>query len=365
MIIPPGEKIVETKKCRLSGQEFVVTDKDLYLLDKISPTFDGKKYALPTPDLCPDMRYLNRLTWRNERTLFSRTCSMTGENIITIHHADVPFPVYNQKTWWSDDWNSLDYGRNFDFNRPFFPQFKELYNVVPQIALNSPRSENSEYTNQSEDLKDCYLCFCCDQSRSCFFGMWNGYSEDCIDCSYVNFCNSCYELLGATKCSNCYYSQNLENCGDVEWSRDCKGCSNCFGCINLKNVSYYIFNQQVPKEQYEPEVNKLRKDAKLREKLEKLFSEHPKKYYIGHTNENSCGDYIMNNKDTFYCFNSRENEFLRYSQDASKERFCTDLTETLIQDFCTHIEGSMNNSNCGFCMKMWDVADAWYSSHLF
>jgi hypothetical protein len=37
--IPPGEKIIETKKCRLSGQEFFVTNKDLEFYDKISPIF--------------------------------------------------------------------------------------------------------------------------------------------------------------------------------------------------------------------------------------------------------------------------------------------------------------------------------------
>ncbi|MEI6711115.1 MAG: hypothetical protein WCK88_02500 [bacterium] len=38
-LIPPGEKIIETKKCRISGQEFFVTNKDLEFLDKVSPIF--------------------------------------------------------------------------------------------------------------------------------------------------------------------------------------------------------------------------------------------------------------------------------------------------------------------------------------
>ena len=36
---PPGENIIETKKCRLSGEEFVVTDKDLEFYDRVSPVF--------------------------------------------------------------------------------------------------------------------------------------------------------------------------------------------------------------------------------------------------------------------------------------------------------------------------------------
>lgn len=37
--ILPSEKIVETKKCLLSGQDFVITDKDLEFYDKVSPVF--------------------------------------------------------------------------------------------------------------------------------------------------------------------------------------------------------------------------------------------------------------------------------------------------------------------------------------
>jgi hypothetical protein len=39
MFIPPGEKIIETKKCRISDQEFIVTDKDLEFYEKVSPVF--------------------------------------------------------------------------------------------------------------------------------------------------------------------------------------------------------------------------------------------------------------------------------------------------------------------------------------
>jgi len=70
MLIPPGEKIVETKKCRLSGKEFVITDRDLEFYDKISPVFGEKKYSLPTPTLCPDERKRKRMMMRNDRALY-------------------------------------------------------------------------------------------------------------------------------------------------------------------------------------------------------------------------------------------------------------------------------------------------------
>lgn len=74
MFIPPNEKIVERKICRLSGQEFFVTDKDLEYLDKKSPIFAGKKYLIPSPTLSPEERKRRRLTWRNERKLYHGKC---------------------------------------------------------------------------------------------------------------------------------------------------------------------------------------------------------------------------------------------------------------------------------------------------
>ncbi len=68
--IPPGENIVETKKCRLSGQEFFVTDKDLEFYDTISPVLAGKKYRLPIPTLCPLERARRRMAWRNNRGIY-------------------------------------------------------------------------------------------------------------------------------------------------------------------------------------------------------------------------------------------------------------------------------------------------------
>ena len=38
------------------------------------------------------------------------------------------FPVYCHECWWSDKWNPLDYGRDYDFKIPFsnnLPNYKK------------------------------------------------------------------------------------------------------------------------------------------------------------------------------------------------------------------------------------------------
>ena len=107
--LPPGEKILETKKCRLSGKEFVVTDKDFELLDKISPVFGGQKYSLPSPTLSPEERQRRRLSFRNERKMYKSKCSKTGREIISLYSPDKDFTVYDPKVWWGDTWSAAAY----------------------------------------------------------------------------------------------------------------------------------------------------------------------------------------------------------------------------------------------------------------
>ena len=120
------EKIIEAKQCRKCNSNFEITDKDLEFYKKISPVFNGEKFQIPTPSLCPDCRQQRRLSFRNERKLYKRKCDATGENIISIYSPDKEFIVYEQSFWWSDKWSPLDYWKDFDFSKSFFEQFKNV-----------------------------------------------------------------------------------------------------------------------------------------------------------------------------------------------------------------------------------------------
>lgn len=124
--IPPTEKLIETKICKHCGTSFPITDKDLEFYEKVSPTFGGKKYNIPTPILCPDCRHQRRLSFRNERKLYKRKCDATGRDIVSMYSPDKKIPVYFSEEWWSDHWDPLKYGKDFDFSKSFFEQFSEL-----------------------------------------------------------------------------------------------------------------------------------------------------------------------------------------------------------------------------------------------
>lgn len=133
VFVPPGEKVLETRICRLSKKEFVITDSDALLLEKMSPHVDGQTFLIPFPTLNPDLRMARRLAHRNEMKLYKRKCDATQQTIISIYSADKNYTVYNQKLWWSDDWDALLLGDEFSFEKSFFEQFDELLHRVPLL----------------------------------------------------------------------------------------------------------------------------------------------------------------------------------------------------------------------------------------
>lgn len=143
--IPSGENIVETKKCRLSGQEFFVTDKDLEFYDTISPVFAGKKYAISGPTLCYDERMRRRLLWRNNRGLSYSSV----EKGLSMFNSEFGYTSYQPKKYWSDDWSPYDYGQEFDFSESAFSQLHSLNKKVPKLARSMLSEENCDYVNQA------------------------------------------------------------------------------------------------------------------------------------------------------------------------------------------------------------------------
>jgi hypothetical protein len=137
--------------------------------EKVSPSFGGEKYMIPPPTLCPDCRQQRRLAFRNERKLYKRKCDATKKEIVSIYSPDKPYTVYHQDYWWSDAWDPLSYGKEFDFSRSAFEQFGELMQVVPRPSLLNSHTENSEYVNYSSYLKNSYLVFDTTQGENLLF----------------------------------------------------------------------------------------------------------------------------------------------------------------------------------------------------
>jgi len=130
---------------------------------------------------CPDCRSQRRLCFRNERSIYKRQCDAEGGNIISIYHPNSKQKVYDSAFWWSDKWSALDYGRDVDMSLPFLDQLSLLIQEVPRIAMMSVDVENSDYTNQSYDNKNCYMCFAIANCEDMYYSECATHNTDCID----------------------------------------------------------------------------------------------------------------------------------------------------------------------------------------
>ncbi len=314
-MIPPGEKIVEIKKCHLSGQEFFVTDKDVEFYDKISPIFSWNKYIIPAPSLCPDERQKRRLSWRNEQKLYKRKCDKTGREVVSLYASEKDIIVYDQKVWWSDEWSPMDYWVDFDFSRPFFEQFGELMKRVPLPATLGRNLENSDYSLHSADLKNCYLVVSTISGEELLYGYQGNGSKNCIDFYQSYNSEYCYQIIDTHNSHRCYFSQDLDDCRDCTFCYDCKSCNDCLFCFNLRGKKYCINNKQYTSEEYEQEKWKISLSHHfpiLQKRWHEMLPKITHRCIHGIKNENCLGDYLNSCSDCFHCFNYAEGESLRY-----------------------------------------------------
>ena len=361
-------------------QPFEVTDSDLAFYEKVSPVFNGKKALIPPPTLCPPCRKQRRLMHQNMYTLCRRPCSMTGKEMMSRYPADTPFPVFHANVWWSDAWDPLSYGRDFDFSRPFFPQFLDLRNVVPQANITTTYDtlENSDYINYASYLKNCYLVFHTSFCEDCLYSVGLKRSKNVVDSLYTYDSELCYECTNCWNCFSVHFSENCRNCSDSWFLRGCTGCSECFACTNLANKQHCFFNKQLSKDDC-----KHARDAfhsgnwkalkAMREKTKKEFSRTIVRATQGHQNENVSGDQLyscQNVHDSFHVEQARDCRFCerfytncedsydvdQYGQNASLLYECECCGVDLYAlNFCAKVRnGSSRASYCDHCYGIRD-----------
>lgn len=291
--------------CQECHQSFEWKEADQALLQKVGPIVNGKQFTLPDPALCPTCAFTRRFSFRNQFHFYKRKSAKSGKELISVYSPDKPDIIYSYDEWWADDWDATDYGRDYDFSRPFFEQFEELFRAVPKINLiQDGSSENSEYTNYGLQNKNCYWagCFKCEDV---YYGQ-AFYSKNCVDC-LIQMGEHCYECIDCLNCQNCFYCQDSEQCADSWFLKDCQNCRDCLGCKNLRNKQYHIFNQPYSKEEYEKRVAEYHLDtytgiqAFARQFQEWQLKLPSRSAYVKNC-ENSLGDRMEGAKNCHWAF---------------------------------------------------------------
>ena len=288
--------------CQNCKQNFVIEPEDFAFYEKIK---------VPAPTFCPECRMVRRMLWRNERALYKRKCDATGKDIISIYSQDKPLKVYDQKYWWSDNWDPMEYGRDYDLSQPFFKQLKSLFNEFPRISLENDNIDtliNCNYCNDSWDAKNCYLCVTVGEKAEnlmyCDVGIS---SRDSVDSTWLVRSENCYRCIDCYDSYKVFFGQNIDKCIDSVFLFDCKNCQNCFGCVGLRNKQYNIFNKQYIKEEYEKKLKEFDfRSYKIILEAQGLFKkikfDFPHKYALLTNCQNVFGNNVRHSKNCFNCF---------------------------------------------------------------
>ncbi len=348
------------KSCRQCATKFEITDDDLKFYDKISPIFSGKKYLVPPPTLCPECRSRRRLAFRNERKLYHRKSDFSGKEFISIYSNDKPYKVYDTEEWWSDKWDALEYGRDFDFSKTFFEQLRALWQEVPMIGLNVIGNEDCGYVSYCGYSKHCYLSYNTDLSENVYHSANSIRCKDCCDIFNASECELCYENTDTNKCYNTKFCFYCFQCSDSSFLIDCRSCSDCFGCVGLRNKKFCIFNVQYTEQEYREKLKTF--DLGSRQNVEKMKREVqalnlklPKQNIFSQNSENVSGNYIFNSQNVAESYDVQKCQNVKFCGTLNTVNNSYDWDYTGYNgDFCYELSSCGDRIyQCAFSHNIW------------
>ncbi len=300
----------ENKICQNCKQDFTIEPEDFNFYEKIK---------VPPPTFCPLCRAQRRFTFRNERKLFKVKNSFTGEEIFSTFPKESGKKIITREEWNGDSWDAMEYEQEYDFSKNFFEQLMELNKKVPMYGFNVARMINSPYSFNAQGMKNCYLIVNSSFSEDCIYGNSVNHSKDCVDNSHVKQSERCYECFWIRNCYKCYFTIMSWDSRNMYFCRDCGSCNDCFGCTNLRQSSYCIFNKQYTKETYEKEIKKFNLETargvkEAREETRKFWQTQITRHQQGVKNLNSTGSYVTDSKNVNDSYLIRECEDMRFCQ---------------------------------------------------
>lgn len=276
-----------------------------------------------------------------------------------------PFPVYCTECWWGDKWNPMDLGMEFDPQKPFFVQVRELQEKVPRPSLRATNCKNSDYCNYTADAKDSYLCFGSIEIENCLYG--SPYeSKYCVDTYLARESEYCYECSDCEKLSNCAFCQDCSASLGLIYCTDCKNCQECIGSVGLRNKSYQIFNQQFSREDYLVEKEKIINGGRaalegVRARYAELQKQIPRRFNTALQCVDVSGDHLVQSKNARTCFDVKRAEDCAYcirmidAKDTHDTNYCEYL------ELCYDYLGFWKMARSKFSNTCGECADAEYS----
>lgn len=315
---------METKSCTTCNQNFTVEADDQGFYDKV---------GVPSPTLCSRCRRIRRLSWRNDFSLYSRTCTLCQKNFASIYAPGSDFKVLCPKCFHSDAWDPYAYGCEYDPKRSFLEQAVELYHATPVLGIvndNDIGSVNCLYTNDVAFAKNCAMTFIGWKMENVYNSVSLTGGKDLCDCLGVfdgtEFVYDGVMISNVSKCKSVYW---CTSCIDCVLCYDLRGCQDCFMSSGLRNKKYYFKNQQYSKEEYNKILESYRLDTrsgyvKARAEFKEWIKAYPRKFAELQNSVNCTGADMIRSKNTKASSFASLSEDSKYTHNGVSFKMCYD-----------------------------------------
>lgn len=240
----------------------------------------------------------------------------------------------------------------------FFAELERLLSRYPKSPSEVHDSENSDYGDYLYFCKNMHIAFDCAQCADCLYTYDSYMTKNCIDADYCVGSELCYESVDAIRCFNSDYLEYSTSVRDSAYSANCINCNNVFGCVNLVNKSFCIFNRQLTEAEYHQKVAFYKqwpaeKILAIVEDLKKRYPFTPKE---GHNENSPYGNYIHFCKNCYMCFDAGNDENCAYLYDSFYNKTSIDMTyasqhsevsyQIVDSDYMFNCSYSVRSSHC-------------------
>ncbi|MCB0347115.1 MAG: hypothetical protein KDD66_18490 [Bdellovibrionales bacterium] len=351
--------------CHRSGEKFEITEWEREFLSRISPEFDGTRFSIPLPRLSPKERARLRAQHRNEQYLYRHKSTFSAKPLVSIYPNDTRSPLISRTEWFSDSWDGLQYGREFDFSRPFFEQIFELQAVVPRAATVTLNNENCDYTTGTAYCKNCYMINSSENCQDCLYSKLLQQCSDVVDSAYCYDSELLYHCFNVRNCYNCKWVYDSQHASDCWFCDDLRNCENCFLCTNLVGKSYCFFNEQLEKEEYVKRVKAFTETYSKLNEARKCFEDLRAGRWFKYPeiiNCESCtGDFLRNSNNCSLCYDMVDSVNCMHVYVGVR---CSDMLDCsnmyLDAQSSYQVLGTIGTNNVHFCLYVMHSANLWY-----
>ena len=215
---------MERKNCEITNQPFIVSTEEAEAYNY---------FGLPLPGTSPLERCRRQLSFKNDVHFFWQKCAATGKKIFSVFPPSTPFPVVCPESWFSGDWDGLDYGMEFDFRRLFIEQLLELWRKVPRPAYQLEHSISSTMCHHSRDVMGSTVVVGSRSVAACLYSAQIWDSSRLCDCYFVGASEECYECIDCFDCRRVRWGEFSTSCEECWFVSYCSDCRNCLFCSNL------------------------------------------------------------------------------------------------------------------------------------